>query len=133
MTERKPDVSHMRIFGCVAYAHVPNNLRKKLDDKSKKCIFLGYGEQSKAYLLYNPITRKVVINKDIKFTKEETWDGSVQVVGAEKIDEEVNPTHAPIEQDHEQKGPTVPKGESSSEGQALSTSTSESSAALMRR
>jgi len=52
-------------------------------------------------LLYNLVTRKVVINKDVKFAKEEAWDGSVQttikVVGDEQIDEEVDPTHAPIE------------------------------------
>jgi len=26
-TRRKPDVSHIRIFGYVAYAHIPNKLR----------------------------------------------------------------------------------------------------------
>ena len=86
-TGRKLDVSHVRIFGCVAYAHVPYKLRQKLDNKSKKCIFLGYSDQSKAYLLYNPVTKKVVISRDVKFAKEEAWDGSVQttidVVGAE--------------------------------------------------
>lgn len=43
-TGRKPDVSHMRLFGCVAYALIPEKLRQKLDDKSKKCIFLGYSD-----------------------------------------------------------------------------------------
>jgi hypothetical protein len=32
------------VFGCPTYAHVPNDLRKKLNPKSKKCIFVGYGE-----------------------------------------------------------------------------------------
>ena len=31
-------VSHLRVFGCVAYAHVPNEWRGKLDDKSEKWI-----------------------------------------------------------------------------------------------
>lgn len=31
----------MRIFGCLAYAYVPDQLRKKLDDKAAKCIFNG--------------------------------------------------------------------------------------------
>ncbi|XP_074369127.1 uncharacterized protein LOC141709876 [Apium graveolens] len=29
----KPSVGHFRIFGCIAYAHVPDRKRKKLDDK----------------------------------------------------------------------------------------------------
>ena len=30
---RKPDVSHLRVFGCMAYAHVPDSERGKLDKK----------------------------------------------------------------------------------------------------
>ena len=32
--DRKPDLSHLRTFGCIAYAHIPDAQRKKLDDKS---------------------------------------------------------------------------------------------------
>ena len=39
---KKPSYNHLHIFGCEAFAHVPKELRKKLDPKSKKCIFLGY-------------------------------------------------------------------------------------------
>lgn len=38
-------VSHFRVFRCVAYAHVPKERRGKLDDKSEKCIFIGYSEK----------------------------------------------------------------------------------------
>ncbi|KAJ7962205.1 Retrovirus-related Pol polyprotein from transposon TNT 1-94 [Quillaja saponaria] len=41
---RKPAVDHFKIFGCIAYAYVPNEKRKKLDDKGEKCIFLGVSE-----------------------------------------------------------------------------------------
>ncbi|CAL0318234.1 unnamed protein product [Lupinus luteus] len=30
----KPSVEHFRIFGCITYAHVPDQKRKKLDDKA---------------------------------------------------------------------------------------------------
>jgi len=73
----------------------------------------------------------------VKFAEEEAWDGSVQitinVVGTEQGAEEDDPIHAPSEKDHEQQGTTVPKGESSSEGQASSTFASESLVALLRR
>ncbi|CAL8078306.1 unnamed protein product [Prunus armeniaca] len=36
----KPAVDHFRVFGCIAYAHIPDEKRKKLDDKSEKCVFL---------------------------------------------------------------------------------------------
>ena len=52
-------ISHLRIFGCVAYAHVPEEMRRKLDDRSHKCIFVGYSEESKAYKLYNSIHQEV--------------------------------------------------------------------------
>jgi hypothetical protein len=30
-TERKPDISHLRIFGCVSYCHIPAKKRTKLN------------------------------------------------------------------------------------------------------
>ena len=75
---RKQNVTHMRVFGCVAYAHVPDELRKKLDSKAEKCIFFGYSDESKAYKLYNPLTKKVIISRDVQFIEEEAWDGSLE-------------------------------------------------------
>ena len=36
---KKPSYNHLCIFACEAYAHVPKELWKKRDPKSKKCIF----------------------------------------------------------------------------------------------
>lgn len=57
----------------VAYSHIPDQKRRKLDDKGDKCIFLGVSEQSKAYKLYNPITKKIVISHDVIFDEERFW------------------------------------------------------------
>lgn len=35
----KHSVSHLNFFGCFAYAHVPNELRKKLDCKGEMYIY----------------------------------------------------------------------------------------------
>jgi transposase InsO family protein len=75
---RKPSVDYFRVFGCIAYAHVPDAKRKKLDDKGVKCIFLGISEHSKAYKLLNPITRKIVISRDVVFMEDSTWNWSEQ-------------------------------------------------------
>ena len=32
----------MRVFGSIAYVHVPKEKRRKLDAKAKKCILVGY-------------------------------------------------------------------------------------------
>ena len=63
----KPDVSHLREFGCPCYAHVPKDERKKLDPKAKKCIFLGYGDCVKGYRLYDESRSHVMYSRDVKF------------------------------------------------------------------
>eukprot|EP00253_Pinus_taeda_P030907 PITA_30907 len=68
----------MRVFGCVVYTHVPDELRNKLDNKREKCIFVGYSDESKSYKLYNPLTEKVIIKRDGQFIEEEAWDGSLE-------------------------------------------------------
>ena len=61
----KPNVGHLRVFGSIAYAHVPDQQRKKLEDKSKKLIFVGYDDKSKAYMLYNSEENRVEISRDV--------------------------------------------------------------------
>ena len=66
----KPTIAHLRIFGCVAYSQVPKPNRKKLDDSGEKYIFLGYSKESKAYKLYNPLTKKLVVSRDVIFDED---------------------------------------------------------------
>ena len=72
---RIPAVDHFRIFGCMAYAHVPNVRRKKLDDKAEKCFFLSVSEASKAFKLFNPLTKKIVISRDVVLMKKTYMTG----------------------------------------------------------
>lgn len=55
LSKLKRSVKHFRVFRCIAYIHVPDVKREKLDDKSIKCVFLGISEESKAYRLYDLI------------------------------------------------------------------------------
>ncbi|KAI4357505.1 hypothetical protein L6164_001448 [Bauhinia variegata] len=73
---RRPSIRHLRVFGCIAFAYIPDQLRKKLDDKGEKCIFIGYSTNSKAYKLYNLQTKKVIISRDVTFNEEGIWDWS---------------------------------------------------------
>jgi hypothetical protein len=81
----KPSVAHLRIFGCVAYAQVPEAKRRKLDDRGEKCIFIGYSEESKAYKLYNPLTNKVVVSRDVVFSEEESWNWNNKEADKENV------------------------------------------------
>ena len=84
-------VSHLNFFGCVAYAHVLDELRRKLDSKGKKCIYIGYSKDKKTYKLYDPVTRKVIISCDVQFVENEAWDGTlgnnVKIVSTVEHDE----------------------------------------------
>lgn len=64
---KKPDITHMKIFGCEAMVHVPKEKAKKWDSKANKMIFIGYSEQTKGYRLLDTKTRKVVISRDVIF------------------------------------------------------------------
>lgn len=52
-TGRKPNVNYFRVFGVRAFVHVAKQFRKKLDPKSVETIFVGYGNDSKIYKLYD--------------------------------------------------------------------------------
>ncbi|KAK2454958.1 hypothetical protein QL285_002459 [Trifolium repens] len=69
----KPSVSHLKVFGSLCYKHVPDARRKKLDDKSEAMILVGY-HRTGAYRLYNPITDKVEISRDVKVIENDSWD-----------------------------------------------------------
>jgi hypothetical protein len=64
---RKLDLSHLKVFGCIAYVHVPDELQTKLDPKVEKCVFIGYSLEQKGYRCYNPITREMRVSRDVVF------------------------------------------------------------------
>jgi len=56
----------MKVFGSLCFEHVPDQLRKKLDDKSQPMIMVGY-HSTVAYKLFAPKNKKIVFSKDVKF------------------------------------------------------------------
>ncbi|KAL0293887.1 UNVERIFIED_CONTAM: Retrovirus-related Pol polyprotein from transposon TNT 1-94 [Sesamum radiatum] len=74
----KPSVKHLRVFGSICYVHVPEQQRTKLDDRSKKMVFLGYDESSKGYKCFDPIAKKVVISRDVEFEEDASWNWNTQ-------------------------------------------------------
>ena len=73
--------------------------RKKLDDKGEACIFVGYNGHSKAYKLYNSISKKIMINRDVIFNEEKAFKWNVNVgkyVAIDLIDAEEDNTDAQV-------------------------------------
>jgi len=66
---QKPNVDYMRVFGCVAYAQIPQRFRKKFDSKAKKLRFVGYSIHSKAYRLMDDSTGEVSVHRNVEFNE----------------------------------------------------------------
>ena len=69
-TRKKPEVSHLKIFGCPVFVHIPKEKRNKLEPSGKKGIFVGYCEVSKAFRIYIAGHRHIKISRDVTFDEE---------------------------------------------------------------
>lgn len=72
-SDKKPSIEHFKIFGCVGHVHVSDVKRTKLDDKSVKCVLLGYNSESKAFKMYDPMEKRIHISRDVIFEEEKKW------------------------------------------------------------
>ncbi|XP_074351679.1 uncharacterized protein LOC141690813 [Apium graveolens] len=70
----KPSVEHLRVFGCLAHAHVLDARRTKLEAKSHCCVFFGASEETKAHRLYDATSKKIIISQDVVFEEDGQWD-----------------------------------------------------------
>lgn len=66
-SNEKPDLSYLKVFGCRAQLHIPKQLRKKWDEKTEECIFLGYSEDAKGYRLWQKNKEKITRGRDVTF------------------------------------------------------------------
>ena len=83
---RKPNVSHLRVFGCMAYAYIPDAIRDgKLSKKAQRLRFIGYSNQAKAYRLINESTSKVIIRRDVIFNELDFQDDSSKVTFNDEV------------------------------------------------
>lgn len=77
---QKADIQHFRTFGTQVFVHIPKQQRRKLDAKSKQCIFVGYDDNVKGYRVLNANNR-VEVARDVRFMSDE----STEVIVAAEI------------------------------------------------
>jgi hypothetical protein len=88
----KPDISNFKIFGTKCFVKMPDQLRRKLDNKAAEMVFIGYDSNSKAYRCYDPINKKLKISRDVVFQKSMLDDDH-----GNKIQEKIQQTELPGE------------------------------------
>ena len=78
---KKPDLTNLRVFGCISYAYVPDAIRQKLDKKAEKMRFVGYSGQPRGYKL---LTGIVFIQHDVIFNETDFGKcGELDIVESE--------------------------------------------------
>ena len=73
---KKPAVHHLKTFGCIVYVKNTAPHLKKLEDRGRKMIFVGYEKVSKAYRSYDPIAGTVHVTRNVIFDESAQWDWS---------------------------------------------------------
>ena len=75
-TDERPDIGHLRIFGCHVYVHVPWKRRTKLDPSGNKVIIIGYNDFAKPYRIYILGQRKIELSGDVTFEEDISYHRS---------------------------------------------------------
>lgn len=67
-SDNPPNLDILRVFGCVAYAHIRQDTFKP---KALRCMFLGYLEGVKVYSLWclEPCHRRCITSHDVFFNE----------------------------------------------------------------
>ena len=86
---RKPNLSYLRVWGCLAFYRVPDPKRVKLGPRALKGILVGYAENSKAYRILDLSSNVIVESRDVDFIENKFQSDS------QNIPKDSNPNNEP--------------------------------------
>ena len=77
----KRKVDHLRVFGCLAHVKTVSSNLKKLEDRSKPMVHIGFEKYSKAYRVYDPFTGNIHLTRDVIFEEgcRWNWENTVEI------------------------------------------------------
>ena len=104
----KPNVSSLKIFGCIAHVHIDSQARKKFDMKSRKAIFVGYPEGTKGFKLYDPVVKRFLCSRDVIFDEGKFYNfkeknlshSNVEIIDHDILHDEQNAENEVASQDN---------------------------------
>ena len=67
-TGRRPNLAALHLFGAKCFAYAP--VKRKLEPRATPSVFVGYDDNSPAYLLYRPLTGRVDKVRQVSFTND---------------------------------------------------------------
>ena len=67
--KKKPDLAHMRSWGCESWYKVLT-YQQKLDPRARKGFFVGYTGTQSIFLIWDPEKKKVIEARDVVFNEE---------------------------------------------------------------
>ncbi|GKA17883.1 retrotransposon protein, putative, ty1-copia subclass [Tanacetum coccineum] len=91
-----PNLSYLKVWGCEAL--VKRDMPDKLEQRSVKCIFIGYPKETMGYYFYFPPENKIVVARYAEFFEKRliSQEISGRAVDLEEIQEEEDTTPSEI-------------------------------------
>ncbi|GJW99363.1 retrovirus-related pol polyprotein from transposon TNT 1-94 [Tanacetum coccineum] len=68
--KKPPTFDHLRVIGCLSYVAVTRPHKDKFDNRGIKCVLIGYPQNQTGYKLYNLVTKKVFLSRDVVFDEQ---------------------------------------------------------------
>ena len=74
---KKVNLSYLKVFGCLSYVHINDSDRTKLDPKSNKCFFIGYGDAEFGYRFWDNQSRKIIRSRNVILNEQVLYNDSI--------------------------------------------------------
>lgn len=82
--KKKPASEHLKVFGNLCYAHNQFRGGDKFEERSKRCVFMGYPYGEKAWRVVDLDKQNFFVSRDVVFCKTKFPYASI----SEKVEED---------------------------------------------